>query len=193
MLNPLGFLGKVVLIVLGTAAIVTFIAFSPVLFCHGGGEKCGGWFLLSLPGAGALIPAILVLVIICFFPSTKKALLAAVGIYYLAGLTLFFVGTSWGTAERNYLKSHPTKGMQDNAVRSYGQCLNMLAQERAQKTDDQPSVIERWSLDKCARERKALFDDYQVDPAIVATSEHDFQIRLSPLIDEQRRRWPKRN
>ena len=130
-----------------------------------------------------------------FFSLYKKALLAAVGIYYLAGLTLFFVGTSWGTAERNYLKSHPTKGMQDNAVRSYGQCLNMLAQERAQKTDDQPSVIERWSLDKCARERKALFDDYQVDPAIVAAfrSMTFFQIRLSPLIDEQRRRWPKRN
>ena len=175
MLNPLSVIAKVVLIIVGTAAIVAFVALSPVLVCHGGGEKCGLYLLATLPLAGSLIPAILVLGTIYFFPSTKKVLLAALAIVYVAAAIPLVVGSVLGTAERNYLKSHPTKGVQDHQVRTYGQCLNMLAQERAQKTDDQPSAIERWSLDKYARERKALFDDYQVDPAIVATSEHEFQ------------------
>lgn len=192
MFDLLGVLGKVVLIIAGTAAVVTFIALSPVLFCHGGGEKCGLWLLGSLPLAGSLIPAILVFGTICFFPSTKKVLLAVLAIVYVAAAIPLVVGSVLGTAQRNYLKSHPTKGMQDYAVKTYGQCLDMAARSRAQFSDDQPSAIEHWSLDKCARERKALFDDYQIDPAIVAASEHEFQINLSPLIDAQRRRWPKR-
>lgn len=190
---PLGLLGKVVLIIAGTAAIVTFIAFSPVLLCHGGGERCGLWFLLSVPWAGSLIPAILVFGTICFFPSTRKVLLAALAIVYVAAAIPFVVGNVLGTAKQNYLKSHPTKGMQDYAVKSYGQCLRMTAGGRAQHSDDSPSAIEHWSLDKCARERKALSDEYKIDPAVVSTLEHEFQINLSPLIDSQRRRWRSGN
>jgi hypothetical protein len=192
MLNPLGLLGKVVLIIAGTAAIVTFIAFSPVLFCHGGGERCGLWFLESLPLAGSLIPAILVFGTISFFPSTRKVLLAALAIVYVAAAIPLVVGSVLGTAERNYLKSHPTKGMQDHAVNSYRQCLDIIARGRAQFSEDQPSAIEHLSLDKCARERKALFDDFQIDPGAVVTLEHEFQINLPGIIESQRRRWPKR-
>jgi len=192
MFSPLSFLAKVVLTIAGTAAIVAFIALSPALFCHDGGEKCGLWFLDSLPLALDLTPAILVFGAIYLFPSTKKVLLSALAIIYVGAAVPIIVGTILGTAERSYLKSHPTKGMQDYAVKTYRQCLDMTARARAQFSDDQPSTIERSSLDKCAGERKALFDDYRIDPAIVATSEHEFQINLSPLIDAQRRRWPKR-
>jgi hypothetical protein len=100
------------------------------------------------------------------------------------------VGSILGTAERRYLKSHPTKGMQDNALWSYKNCLNIIARGRAQFSEDQPSAIERLSLDKCARERTALFDEFQVDPGAVANVEHEFQINLPPLMESQRQKFP---
>jgi len=62
MLNPLSLIAKVVLIIASTAAIVAFIAFSPIIFCHGGGAggNCGEGFLASLPLAFVLTPVILI-------------------------------------------------------------------------------------------------------------------------------------
>jgi len=185
-------LAKVLLVIVGTAAVVAFIALSPMIFCHGGGAggNCGEGLLASLPLAMVLSPAILAFGIIYFFRSTKKVLLSALAIVAFMAAVPIIVGNIWGAAQRSYLQSHPTKSMQDNAVNSYRHCLNIIARGRAQFSEDQPSAIEHLSLDKCARERKGLFDDFQVDPSTVAIVEHEFQINLPLLMDSQRRKFP---
>lgn len=190
--NPLSVVAKVALIIAGTAAAFAFITFSPILFCQGGGAggNCGEGLLASLPLALLLTPVILVFGIIVFFPSTKKVLLSVlvIGIALMAAPTI--AGHIVAAAVRSYTKSHPTKAMQDHAVGSYSYCLDATARNRAQFSWDQPSAIESSSLEKCARERNALFDDFQIDAGVVASLEHDFQSNLPLLIETQRRRFP---
>lgn len=164
---------------------------SPMLFCHGGGAggNCGEGLLASLPLALLLTPAILIFGTIFFFPSTKKVLLSVLAIAAAAMTVPTVAGYILGAAARSYTKSHPTKVMQDHAIWSYKYCLEAIARERAQFSEDQPSAVEDLSLDKCARERKALFDDFQIDPGAVATLEHEFQINLPLLMESQKRRW----
>jgi len=192
MLDRLNFVAKVLLIVVGTAAIVAFIAFSPMIFCHGGGAggNCGEGLLASLPLAMVLGPAILVLGIVFFFRSTAKVLLPALALVAIAAAIPGIVGNMLGTAERRYLRNHPTERMQDNALRSYKHCLDIIARGRAQFSEDQPSAIERLSLDKCARERTALFDEFQISPVAVANVEVEFQINLPQLMESQRQKFP---
>jgi hypothetical protein len=194
MLNPLSVIAKVVLIIGSTAAIVAFVAFSPIIFCHGGGAggNCGEGFLASLPLAFVLTPVPLIFGTIFFFPSTKKALFIVLAI--LAAITIIppLAGQIVGTAVQSYRKGHPTKAMQERAVHSYKYCLDSTARGRAQFSEDQPQAIEHLSLDKCSIERQALFDDYQIDLGTVATLEHEFQINLQQLMEDQRHRFPKR-
>jgi hypothetical protein len=193
MFDWLGFLAKVLLIVVGTTAIVAFIALSPMMFCHGGGAggNCGEGLLGSLPLALVLSPVILVLGIIFFFRSTAKVLLSALALLFVTASLPGVVGSILGTAEMSYLKMHPTKKMQDYALVSYKNCLGIIARGRAQHFDDEPSAIERLSLDKCAKERTGLFAEYQIDPTAVMNVELEFQTNLPLLVETQRQKFPE--
>jgi hypothetical protein len=188
MVGPLSVLAKGVLIIAGTAAIFAFITFSPILFCHGGGAggNCGEGLLASLPLALLLTPVILIFGTIYFFRSTKKVLLSVLAFGAAAITVPTIAGHIWAATARSYMRSHPTKAMQDHAIHSYHYCLESVAKHQA-RFSEEPSAIERLSLDKCARERQGLFDDFQINPEAVATLEHQFQINLPLLIASQKR------
>jgi hypothetical protein len=190
MFDLLGVLAKCVLIIAGAAVIFAFITFSPMLFCHGGGAggNCGEGLLASLPLALFLTPVILIFGTIYFFRSTKKVLLSVLAVAAAAITVSTIASHIWAAGARSYMRSHPTKVMQDHAVFSYKYCLEINAKRRARISEDQPSAIEHLSLDKCAKERQALFDDFQINPGAVATLEQEFQINLPLLISSQKRR-----
>lgn len=183
-------LAKCVLIIAGAAVIFAFITFSPMLFCHGGGAggKCGEGLLASLPLALLLTPAILIFGTIYFFRSTKKVSIAVLACAAAAITVPMLAGHILAIGARSYGESHPTKVMQDHAVFSYKYCLEIVAKQRARSSEDQLSAIEHWSLDKCARERQALFDRFQITAGAVTALENEFQINLPLLISSQKRR-----
>jgi len=187
-------LSKCMAILLITAAVFAFVAFSPTIFCQGGGAggNCGEGYLASLPIAIVLTPAVLVFATIYFFRSTKKVLLWALALLVITGSLPGIVGAVFGTIAQSYIKRHPTKDMKDNALQSYKNCLGMTARAQAQHFDDEASAIERLSLDKCAKERKGLFAEYQIDPGAVTNVEHEFQINLPLVMETQRQKWPEK-
>jgi hypothetical protein len=194
MFNVLEVLSKCVAILMVAAAFFAFVAFSPTIFCQGGGAggNCGEGYLASLPLAMVLTPAVLIFATIYFFRSTKKILLSVLALLVIAESFPGIVGAVLGTAAQSYVKSHPTKDMQDYALRSYGTCLDMRARAQAQHSDDEPSAIERVSLDKCARERAALFTESQIDAGAVTNVEHEFQVNLPQLMETQRQKYPQK-
>ena|ERR1700743_2104103 len=187
-------LSKCMAILLISAAVIAFVAFSPTIFCQGGGAggNCGEGYLASLPIAMLLTPVVLVFATIYFFPSAKKVLLWALALLVITGSVPGIVGSVFGTIAQSYNKSHPTKDMKDYALQSYKNCLGMMARAQAQHFDDEASAIERLSLDKCARERKGLFAEYQIDPGAVTIVEHEFQVNLPLLMETQREKWPEK-
>ena len=192
MFDVLNVLSKCVAILMVAVAFFVFVAFSPTIFCNGGGAggNCGEGFLASLPLAMVLTPAVLIFGTIYFFRSTKKVLLWALALLAIAMTLPGVVGGVLGTTVQSYLKSHPTKDMQDYALRSYRTCLDMRARARAQHSEDQPSAVERVSLDKCARERGALFTELKIGPGAVTNVEHEFQVNLPLLMETQRQKFP---
>jgi hypothetical protein len=185
-----GVLAKCVLIIASAAVIFACITFSPMLLCHGGGAggNCGEGLLASLPLALLLTPAILISGTIYFFRSTKKVSLSVLAFVAAAMIVPMLAGHVLAIGARSYGKSHPTKAMQDHAVFSYRFCLEVVARQRAASSEDQLPAIEHWSLDRCARERQALFDRFQIAPGAVTALENEFQINLSRLISSQKRR-----
>jgi len=180
-------LAKCVLIIASAAVIFVFITFSPMLFCARGGA-CGEGLLASLPLALLLTPAILVCGAIYFFPSTKTFLLYASAFAAAAMIVPMLAGHALAIRARSYAESYPTKSMQDSAVHSYKYCLEIVAKQRAHSSADQLSAIERWSLDKCAKERQALFDRFKIASGAVTALENEFQNNLPLLISSIKRR-----
>jgi hypothetical protein len=177
-----GILAKCVLIIAGAAVTFAFITFSPMIFCHGGGAggNCGEGLLASLPLALLLTPVILVFGTIYFFRSTKKVLLSVLVLVAVAIAIPTAVGHIGAFAVRSYRSSHPTEEMKNYTLRSYTDCLQIRAKNRAYDSND-PSAIEDWSREKCAKGRKAFFDDFPGDAERIAVAEHEFRINL-PLI-----------
>jgi hypothetical protein len=184
MFNVLNVLSKCVLILMGAAAFFAFITFSPMIFCHGGGSggNCGEGLLASLPLALLLTPVVVIFGTIYFFRSTKKPLLSVLALGAVAMIVPTAIGHVGAFAVQEYRWSHPTKEMKDDALLSYTDCLRGNARAWPHRRDDD-SAIERWSLERCSKGRKAFLDQFPNDAGTVAIAEREFQINLPLMIE----------
>lgn len=179
----LNVLSKCVLIIAGAAVCFAVITFSPMIFCHGGGAggNCGEGLLASLPLALLLTPVIIVFNTIYFFRSTKRVLLSVLAFAAVVITIPTAIGRIGAFAVRNFRSSHPTEEMKNRGLQHYTGCLEIRAKTRVWDSSD-PSDIEHWSLEKCAKGRKAFLDDFPSDAERLVVAEREFQINVPQMI-----------
>ena len=183
MFDALNVLAKCVAILMGAAVLLAFVAFSPMIFCHGGGAggNCGEGFLASLPLAIVLAPAIVILGTIYFFPSTKIVLLPILALEAAAIIVPIGISQLGARNAENYIWADPPKGMKEGYLRSYAGCLEGNARSWPNRRAD-PSATEHGALLRCAPKRQTFLNQFPKDAEAIAAVEHEFQVSLPNLI-----------